>query len=139
MRNLIRELKGEHTVLVSSHILSEISQVCDRLLVIQGGEIVAQGTEEQLAKSLGGAGAIEIDVRGTAQAALDAIQRVPGVASAQLLKLEGLSASLRVDAPPDLRPELVKALVAANIDVLRIDKAQGRLENIFMKLTGGKT
>ena len=138
MRNLIRELKGEHTVLVSSHILSEISQVCDRLLVIQGGEIVAQGTEEQLAKNLGGGGAIELEVRGTAQAALDAIHKVPGVQTAQLMKLDGALASLRVDAPPELRPALVKALVAANIDVMRIDKAQGRLENIFMKLTGGK-
>ncbi len=138
MRNLIRELKGEHTVLVSSHILSEISQVCDRLLVIQGGEIVAQGTEEQLAKNLGGGGAIEIDVRGGAQVALDAIHKVPGVQAATLLKLDGELASLRVDAPPELRPALVKALVAANVDVLRIDKARGRLENIFMKLTGGK-
>ena len=138
MRNLIKELRGEHTVLVSSHILSEISQVCDRLLVIQGGEIVAQGTEEQLAKSLGGGGAIEIDVRGSAQVALDAIHKVPGVQTAQLLKLDGELASLRVDAPPELRPALVKALVAANLDLMRIDKAQGRLENIFMKLTGGK-
>jgi ABC-2 type transport system ATP-binding protein len=138
MRNLIRELKGEHTVLVSSHILSEISQVCDRLLVIQGGEIVAQGTEEQLAKNLGGGGSIELEVRGTAQACLDVIGKVAGVAGAQLLKLDGSIASLRVDAPADLRPALVKALVAANLDVMRIDKAQGRLENIFMKLTGGK-
>ncbi len=138
MRNLIRELKGEHTVLVSSHILSEISQVCDRLLVIQGGEIVAQGTEDQLAKNLGGGGAVEIDVRGAAQPALDVISKVAGVTGAQLLKLEGDVASLRIDAAPDLRPALVKALVAANIDVVRIDKAQGRLENIFMKLTGGK-
>jgi ABC-2 type transport system ATP-binding protein len=138
MRNLIRELKGEHTVLVSSHILSEISQVCDRLLVIQGGEIVAQGTEDQLAKNLGGGGAVELEVRGAAQGALDVLQAVPGVTAVQLLRLEADVASLRVDAPAELRPVLVKALVAANIDVLRIDKAHGRLENIFMKLTGGK-
>src|SRR6476469_5728147 len=54
MRKLIRSLKGEHTVLVSSHILSEISQTCDRLLVIQAGEIVAQGTEAELAQRFGG-------------------------------------------------------------------------------------
>ncbi len=138
MRNLIRQLKGEHTVLVSSHILSEISQVCDRLLVIQGGEIVAQGTEDQLARNLGGGGAVEVEVRGSSQAALDTLQSVPGVTGVQLLRLDGELASLRIDAPAELRPALVKALVAANIDVLRIDRAQGRLENIFMKLTGGK-
>ncbi len=139
MRNLIRQLKGEHTVLVSSHILSEISQVCDRLLVIQGGEIVAQGTEEQLATKLGGGGAVELEVRGSAEAALAAVNGVAGVVSAQLVKVEGGVASLRVDAPSDLRPALVKALVGANVDVLRIDKAHGRLENIFMKLTGGRS
>ena len=53
MRELIRGLKGTHTVLVSSHILPEISQTCDRLLVINGGQLVAQGTEEELARTLG--------------------------------------------------------------------------------------
>ncbi len=138
MRNLIQALKGEHTVLVSSHILSEISQVCDRLLVIQGGEIVAQGTEDQLAKSLGGDVAVELDIRGPAQPALDVLHKVPGVTGATLQRMEGDVSSLRLDVAPELRPALVKALVAANIDLLRIDKAHGRLENIFMKLTGGK-
>src|SRR5882672_1352308 len=50
MRKMIRALRGDHTILLSSHILSEISQTCDRLLVIQRGEIVAQGTEQELAR-----------------------------------------------------------------------------------------
>ena len=58
--------------------------------------------------------------------------------AATLLRLDGELVSLKVDGPPELRPALVKALVAANVDVMRIDKAHGRLENIFMKLTGGK-
>src|SRR4029078_13104708 len=53
MRKMIRALRGAHTILLSSHILSEISQTCDRLLVIQAGEIVAHGTEQELATRMG--------------------------------------------------------------------------------------
>ncbi len=136
MRNVIRSLKGEHTVLLSSHILSEISQICDHLLVIQAGEIVAQGTEAELASKLGGGGAIELEVQGEVQKAIDALKAVQGVGAVNLVKRDGEVAGLRVDGNPALRPQLVRALVAANVDLLRIDQAQGRLENIFMKLTG---
>ena len=69
MRQTIHLLKGEHTILLSSHILSEISQTCDRLLVIQHGEIVARGSEQELATQPGGGGTIEIEVVGTASRA----------------------------------------------------------------------
>src|SRR6185295_9564006 len=52
MRALLRSLRGEHTILLSSHILSEISETCDRILVIKGGEIVAAGTEAELSTKL---------------------------------------------------------------------------------------
>jgi ABC-2 type transport system ATP-binding protein len=138
MRELIRALKGDHTVLVSSHILTEISQICDRYLVIQQGEIIARGTEEELSKQLGGAGVVEIDVKGAAQKAVDALKAVAGVKDVTVAKLDGDVASLRVDTEADVRPALVKALVAADLAVLRIDKAATRLENIFLKLTHGK-
>src|SRR5712692_3042713 len=79
MRNLIRSLRGSHTILLSSHILSEISQTCDRLLVIQAGEIVAQGSEQELASRMGGAGAVELEVRGLAARALEVVKAVAGV------------------------------------------------------------
>src|SRR3954465_14740519 len=72
MRSMIRALRGEHTVLLSSHILSEISQTCDRLLIIQEGEIVDQGTEEDIARRIGGGAAFatEVDVAGGPDPAL---------------------------------------------------------------------
>lgn len=146
MRTLIRNLKGAHTILVSSHILSEISQTCDRLLVIQGGEIVAQGTEAELAARAGGGGTIELDVRGTRDAALAAIRNVPGAGEVTVLRELDGALTLRVtvhaepgrSVPPDLRPAIVRALVGANLDVLRIDRGVERLESIFLKLTHGK-
>ena len=138
MRELIQKLKGEHTVLVSSHILGEISQICDRYLVIQQGEIIARGTESDLAALLGNAGAVEVEVFGPAQKAIDVLRGVPGVTDMTLVKLDGEIAALRAVGTGELRPDLVKALVAANINVLRVDKAAARLENIFLKLTHGK-
>jgi ABC-2 type transport system ATP-binding protein len=79
MRALIRRLKGNHTILVSSHILAELSQVCDRLLVIDDGQIVAQGTEDELAQRSGGDGAIEVQVRGAPEKAEQVLRAVPGV------------------------------------------------------------
>ncbi|MDP2275959.1 MAG: ABC transporter ATP-binding protein [Archangium sp.] len=138
MRELIQKLKGEHTVLVSSHILGEISQICDRYLVIQQGEIIARGTEADLGNLLGNAGAVELEVHGAPQKAIDVLKTVPGVTDVTVLKLDGEVASLRVVGSGELRPEMVKALVGAGISLLRIDKAAARLENIFLKLTHGK-
>ena len=74
-----RRCSGEHTILLSSHILSEISQTCDRLLVIQKGEIVAQGSEQDLATKLGGSGTIEVEVAGAAQRAVEVVKTVTGI------------------------------------------------------------
>jgi ABC-2 type transport system ATP-binding protein len=137
MRALINKLKGEHTVLVSSHILSEIAQICDRYVVIQGGEIVAQGTEDELSKDLGGKGVIELELRGTAGAAIETIKAVPGIKDVELVRLEEDLVVLRVDADTDARPDIVRALVEADFDVLKVDKATSRLESIFLKLTQG--
>lgn len=138
MRELIRALKGDHTVLVSSHILSEISQICDRYLVIQNGEIIAQGSEETLAKELGGEGVVEVEITGEAGAAIAAVKRVAGVKDASVVRQEGDRAQLKLEASTELRPAIVRALVEAGVGVLRVDKATSRLENIFLRLTHGK-
>jgi ABC-2 type transport system ATP-binding protein len=133
MRNLIRLLRGEHTLLISSHFLAEISQTCDRLLVIQAGEIVAQGSEETLASSMGPP-EIQIDVRATAERALAAVRGVPGVLGVTVARDEGGEVELRVQARDDVRPALVRAIVSHGLDVLRLDRGASRLESIFIQL-----
>jgi ABC-2 type transport system ATP-binding protein len=135
MRKLIRSLRGQHTILLSSHILSEISQTCDRLLVIHEGALVGQGSETELSK--GGGAAIEVEVLGSADAARAALAKVDGAGAVETLGSDGV-ARLRVQATSELQPKIVRALVAANIDVMRIDRASSQLETIFMKLTQGK-
>jgi ABC-2 type transport system ATP-binding protein len=138
MRQLIRNLRGAHTILLSSHILSEISQTCDRLLVIQEGEIVAQGTEAELASRMGAHSSVELEVRAPAPRALDVLRAVDGVSEADLVRQEGEVAVLRVATLADIRPQLVKALVVADLDVLRVDRGAAKLESIFLSLTRSK-
>jgi len=138
MRELIKKLKGEHTVLVSSHILAEISQICDRYLVIQAGEIIARGTEEQLSKQLHGSGIVEVEVKAAAADVIKVLQSVDGVGEVEVLKETAELSSLRAHANAELRPAIVRALVTARLDVLRVDKGAARLENIFLTLTHGK-
>jgi len=134
MRSLVRRLRGEHTVLISSHFLAEISQTCDRLLVIQAGEIVAQGTEEELAAALGTAGEIEVALRGPAPAAIEVVRKVAGVLDAQIAHSAGHEVVLKIRAREDCRPEIARALVQAGLELLRLDRGASRLESIFIEL-----
>jgi len=135
MRNMIRALRGSHTILLSSHILSEISQTCDRLLVIQRGEIVAQGTEQDLARAMGGGGTIEVEVAAPSARAIEVARSVDGVGEVTLLAEGDGVAALSFRAAPELRPRLARALVQNGIELLRIDRGAARLESIFIQLT----
>jgi len=136
MRSLLRSLRTTHTVLVSSHILPEIAQTCDRLLVIREGELVAQGTEHELAQRLGGSGTVVVQVRGPVPAAEAALRSVPGVNRVTVVAGEEDRVELHADAPEGLRPAIARAVVAAGLDLVRLDVGQDRLESLFLRLTG---
>jgi ABC-2 type transport system ATP-binding protein len=135
MRSMIRGLRGAHTVLLSSHILSEISQTCDRLLVIQEGKIVAQGSEQELATRMGAGGTVEVEVAGTSRRAIEVAATVPGVGTATVLREADGLVLLRLQAAPELRPKIARAFVQNGIDLLRIDRGAAQLESIFLQLT----
>ena len=134
MRRFIRNLRGAHTVLLSSHILTEISQTCDRILVIEKGEIVFQGTESELADRQGSGGLIELEVQTPGAKAQTVLQAVEGVRTVRVVREESGVSTLRIEAPLELRPKVVRALVAADIDLLRIDRGS-MLESTFLQLT----
>ncbi len=137
MRATIKVLRGEHTILLSSHILSEISQTCDRLLVIQNGEIVAQGSEQDLATQLGGGGTIEVEVVGASGRAIEVARTVTGIGECSVIREGDGVALISMLGAPDLRPKVARALIGNGIDLLRIDRGAARLESIFLKLTKG--
>jgi ABC-2 type transport system ATP-binding protein len=145
MRALLRSLKGEHTILLSSHILSEISETCDRILVIRDGEIGAQGTPEELSKSLlqgvrceitvrGGAGAGDRGAREGAEQAL--LREIDGVVSVDPLPpAEPEDArTFRIEASRDVRAELCAALVQKGFGILELRRSERELESVFLRL-----
>jgi ABC-2 type transport system ATP-binding protein len=147
MRNLVRSLRGDHTIVLSSHILSEISETCDRLLVIRDGEIVASGSEADLSAHMSSVYLLEITVRvheasyreAPGAHVRDIAENLDEVTGVDLLNAdepgEGI-ATLRVSARADVREELVKELVKGDVGVLRLERSAKELESVFMELTG---
>jgi ABC-2 type transport system ATP-binding protein len=139
MRELLRGLKGEHTILLSSHILSEISETCDRLLVIRDGQIAASGTEAELSAKLVKNQRFDVTVRGDEEAAREAALAVPGVVSIEVVDAtepgDGVC-TLRVESDSDMREAVCKALVSADLGLLEVRRGERELESVFLELTG---
>ncbi len=136
MRNMLRGLRGEHTVLISSHFLTEISQTCDRLLVIQAGELVGQGTEDELAQAMGqGSATIEVEVRGQPSGIAERLAGIAGVSKIRVADTHEAATTLEIIASRDVRAEVARLLVTDGCDLLRLEKNDRRLESIFMNLT----
>jgi ABC-2 type transport system ATP-binding protein len=134
VRKLIESLKGERTILLSTHILSEAQQVCDRVLIINRGRIVAEDTPENLRAQLAGADRLRVMVGGPAHEALRIAKGIPGVASAVAGERAG---EILVASKPgeDIRAELARAIVAAGLDLLELGSVGMSLEQIFLQLT----
>jgi ABC-2 type transport system ATP-binding protein len=139
IRELLRSLKGDHTIIVSSHILSEISETCDRLLVIRDGQIAASGTEAELSAKLLRQKGIDVTVRGDEDKALDVARALNGVVSAEA---EGSTEAgegiftLRIEAEGDIREAPCKALVEAGFGLLEVRRSERELESVFLELAG---
>lgn len=147
MRELIRSLRGEHTTIVSSHILSEISETCDRLLVIREGEIVASGSESDLTAQIAAATNFVVTVRvpGSAyrdspfealSSLLDKLDGVTMVTKAAAISTEPNVVAATVSSKTDVRERVCKALVEADMGLLAVERAGKDLENVFLRLTG---
>lgn len=136
MRALIRGLRGDHTVLISSHFLAEISQTCDRLLVISGGEIVKTGSEKELVASMGQGGSIEITVKsgGPGEKATGILKNLSGAVGVEVIEQDEDEIRIRMSAKEDIRAEAVRALVGGGVDVLRLERSSSRLESVFLRL-----
>jgi ABC-2 type transport system ATP-binding protein len=139
MRELLKSLRGEHTILISSHILSEISETCDRLLVIRDGQIAASGTEAELTSKLLRGARVEVTLRGDAALAHETASRVPGVSRVSELPPAEPGervATLLVEADRDVREPLLKALVDAGVGLLGVARSERELESVFLELAG---
>jgi ABC-2 type transport system ATP-binding protein len=139
MRELLRSLKGEHTILLSSHILSEISETCDRILVIRDGQIAASGTEAELSAKLVKNQRFDVTVRGDEDQAREAARAVPGVVSVEAVDPTEAGdnvCTLRIESESDVREAVCRALVAGDLGLLEVRRGERELESVFLELAG---
>jgi ABC-2 type transport system ATP-binding protein len=133
VRNLIRNLGQDRTVLLSTHILSEAQQVCNRILIINKGRIVVEDTPDHLTARMAGAQRISIRVRDVEDGLEAALGSIPGVLG--VLKSNSGTVEIESAAGQDIRPEVARALVNAGFDLLEMRSVHMSLEDIFMELT----
>jgi len=133
VRHLLQELGRERTVLLSTHILSEAQQLCDRVLIINHGAIVAEDTPANLQAQLAGAEQLVVRLGAHDGSLLEALGRLPGVARVQAVG----SDELRVETRPghDVRARLARTIVERGVDLLELRPAGVDLEAIFLQLT----
>ncbi len=134
VRELIREIGKERTVLLSTHLLNEAQNICDRVLIINKGKIVAEDTTENLQARLLGAERVIIRVRGEADEELaKAIRLIKGVRDVEI-KNDG-SVEFEFASGKDLRPEVAKQIIKSGYDLLELRPLGMSLEEIFLELT----
>lgn len=138
IRDLIRKLGENHTVILSSHILSEVSAVCDHIMIIAHGKLVASDSPENLQKLMSGSMELNLEVKGSTAAVKNALQEISQIdrieenteASKNIAKLKVISKE-----NADIREQVFYALAEAKLPILEMTHAEKSLEDIFLELT----
>ena len=137
IRELIRKLAKKHTVILSSHILAEVREVCDYILIISKGKLVASDTPENLERLLGDAGMIEIETEAPAAQVREILKNVPGIESVSAKTgADGITyGQIQERKDADVRAAIFNAFAANQTPLLKLNAAQSSLEDVFMELT----
>ncbi len=138
-RNLLKELAGEHTILLSTHILREVEAICDRAIFIRQGRIVAQGTLDELRTSRRIQSRVLVECRGPAEQVKNILSRVSGVSTVELLNGQPhndgyVSAAIRSQESRDVREEVARTVIQNGWPLREIRLEQGSLEEFFVEL-----
>jgi gliding motility-associated transport system ATP-binding protein len=133
VRNLIREIGRERTVLLSTHILSEAQQICDRVLIINKGVIVVEDTPERLQARLTGVQRVAVRVQGDGDGLEKLLAGISGIERVNPTP----DGSIEVESPPgkDVRPLIARSVIEAGFDLLELKSVGLSLEDIFIQLT----
>ena len=142
IRELIRQLAKGHTVILSSHILAEVREVCDYILIISKGKLVASDTPENLEKMLGDADTIEIEAKASQALTKEILKTIPGIeqTSVKASGEEGVAAAvIREKKGEDIRENLFRTFAEKNVPLLTLQTRRVSLEDVFMELTQNET
>ncbi len=137
-RQLIKDLGGDHTLIVSTHILPEVSQLCERVIVINEGQIVATDAPENLAKRLLGRERVDLQVKGPQQEVIGALESVSGVEDVSRFNIQrGEIPQYRVESESgmEITAALAQKVVESGWELYRLEAVTMSLEEIFLKLT----
>jgi len=136
-RELIKGLGGDHTIVLSTHILPEVSMTCGRVVIINRGKVVAEDTPDNLMHRLRGAAALRVEARGDAVELETLLERVPGVAKVVARPGSAGAVTFEVEAGEgrDIRAPLARSIVQAGFDLLGLSQVGMSLEEIFLHLT----
>jgi len=135
MRHLIRQLGGDHTILISSHILTEVEETCDSLILLRDGELMAQGSEAELLQRFNSALSLRATIRGDVSAARAAVEALAMVTAVQSEELPGGDVALNITVDRDEPEAIASALVAAGIGLRRLEAGHNQLEGLFLEVT----
>ena len=141
IRTLIKDLKKKHTVILSSHILSEVSEVCDYVLIISHGKLVASDTPENLGKLAEGSNTLEMLIKGEKSQIKQALESIEGVNSVTIEKDEKQnlwSAKVSTEENNDIREKVFYKMSDINSPIYEMKSKKVSLEEIFLELTASE-
>ncbi|ROQ90869.1 ABC transporter ATP-binding protein [Desulfosoma caldarium] len=134
IRKLIQDLRQDHTVLLSSHILPEVAQICQRVVIINKGRIVATDAPQTLTAQLQKSAKIHLTISGDGAGLAESLRRLDGVLNVVVEGTEPSRLIVEADRQSDLRPALARAAVQHGVDLLELKTVDLSLEEIFMHL-----
>jgi ABC-2 type transport system ATP-binding protein len=138
VRQLIKSLSGDHTIILSTHILPEVSMTCQRVVIISKGRIAAMDTPENLIRQLQGAERLYLQVKGPENTVRDKIREIEGVLRVDSSKLDGdeaYSFSVETELKKDVRSKVARKVVESGYDLLELRATSMSLEEVFLQLT----
>lgn len=136
IREMIAALKGSHTVILSSHILSEVQAVCDRVLIINQGKLIAQGTPEELEQQFHAAPRVELTVKAEETAVREILSHVPGICALTYAANDDGTARVTLETQQVQNEQIFLAFSQAGCPILQMTSGKANLEDIFLELTG---
>lgn len=136
-RKIIKSLGKKHTIIFSSHILSEVSEICDRIVVISQGKVVTDEKTSELAQKFSGAPKIVVDIQGPSSEVCRTIREIQGVLKTELISEENGEVKIRIThkADIDIRQSIFAVMAAKNYPILEMGKIELSLEELYLQLT----
>jgi len=137
VKKLLRAIGKDHTIMLSTHILAHAQELCDRVIIINNGQIVAEDTPERLSMQIAGGNQIHVLVDGDGTGLADALRVLPGLTHVRAVK----DGQFEIETAPgrDVRPDIARAVVNGGWPLLEIRRESVSLEDIFIELTKDET